>query len=298
MLPTSLPVKEPVARPARWSNGAILGPWRLERHIADGAWTHVFLAAPIDSTSTAIADYVIKVIKPEFATDPQVIAMMQREAFLSKRVSHSHLTCVLASHVESPPYFVVLPYQLGSTLSQLITAFERLPPARALWIIRQAAEGLSALHECGWTHGDVKPDNIYVAQNGHVTLCDLGFAQPFSKSRDSNQVLFGTPAYLAPESLNGSLPIGAPSDTYALGVTLFEAITGSRPFAQEDEAELAAVHRSLPPPDPRVIVPQLHPSLCRVLRQMLAKEPLRRPVGAELVELLVDLEIDSFEMRE
>lgn len=297
MLHQTTTAKRPIDRSARWSPGSILGPWRLERHLADGAWTQVYLAAPIDSTSDAIADYVIKLVKPEFASDPHVVAMMQREAFVSKLVSHPHLACVLSAHVERLPYFVVLPYQTGVTLAELIATYERLPPARALWITRQAAEGLSALQTCGWNHGDIKPANIYVAANGHVTLCDLGFAQPFSKGRDSRNLVLGTPAYLAPEALNDGLPIGAPSDTYSLGITLYEMLTGSRPFEREDAAELAAAHRMLPPPDPRVTVPQLPVSVCRVLRQMLAKEPLRRPIGSELVELLVDLEIDSFDSR-
>ncbi len=288
----------PADRSARWSAGSTLGPWRLERLLGTGAWTEVFLAKPLDSTSTATADYAIKMIKPECASDSRVVAMLQREAFLSKSVAHPHLACVLSAHVDRPPRFLVLPFQPGWTVADLMAPGTSLSAAKALWIARQTAEGLGALHDRSWLHGDIKPDNIFVAVNGHVTVCDLGFARQVSEIQNHRELLLGTPGYLAPESLSDAIPISAASDVYALGVLLFEMVTGSRPFNHFDEAELAAAHRLLPPPDPRTRAPHLSPSVCRLLRRMLAKDPLRRPVGLELLDLLIDLEIDAFDARE
>jgi serine/threonine-protein kinase len=287
----------PADRATRFSSGDTLGPWRLLRLLGCGAWTQVFQAAPIDAIANASADYAIKMIKPAFASKPDVIAMLQREATISKDISHPHLTSILSAHISRPPLFLVMPFQPGATVADLIRANQRLTAAKALWIARQAAEGLSALHQCNWLHGDVKPENVFVAVNGHVTMCDLGFARQLVDGGDRPRSLCGTPAYLAPEILSGSIPVSASSDVYALGVMLFEMLTGSRPFTHADEDELAAAHRLLPPPDPRTAVPDLSPGVCRLLRRMLAKDPLRRPTGTELIELLVDLEIDVFNER-
>ena len=291
----SSPANKPADRSARWSAGTTLGPWRLVHQLGEGAWTQVYRAAPIDSTPDSSADYVIKMIKP--GAETIAAAMLQREAFVSKHVSHPHLACVLSAHIERPPLFLVMPFQAGSTVADELKGCDRLPCSKALWIARQICEGLSSLHSANWIHGDIKPDNIFVAHNGHVTVCDFGFARQLTEKRN-RRIVLGTPAYLAPESYNDSFPDSPASDVYALGVMLYEMLTGSKPFAHTDEAELAAAHRLLTPPDPRLQVPLLPRGVCRLLRTMMAKEPLRRPACAELVELLVDLEIDAFELRD
>jgi hypothetical protein len=95
MHPISSTANKPADRTARWSAGSTLGPWRLVHLLGEGAWTQVYLAAPIDSTPNSSADYVIKMIKPECAAEAAA-AMLQREAFVSKQVSHPHLACVLS----------------------------------------------------------------------------------------------------------------------------------------------------------------------------------------------------------
>lgn len=272
-----------------------LGPWQLVKLLGTGSYCQVFLAAPIKSISTTTADYAIKMVRTDLAGDLRAIAVLQREAFVSRSVSHPHLSCILSAHVDSPPFYLVLPYQPGTTAADLIASGGRLPVGQALWIIRQVAEGLAALHESSWLHGDVKPANIFVAASGHVTLCDLGFAQREKRAGVRSECLCGSPAYLAPEWFCDSTPISAASDIYSLGVAAFQLLTGSLPFTQTEAAELAAAHRLQPPPDPRALHPSLPPMVGRLLRRMLAKEPLRRPTGAELVSLLVDLEIDLYD---
>jgi serine/threonine protein kinase len=282
---------------SRSAQCATLGPWRLIRILGEGEWARVFLAAPIDATSSSSADYAIKLLKPEFSGDTRWTAILQREAFLGQHLAHPHLACVLSAHVDRSTPYLVLPYQPGQTVRELLTRSIRLPVSQGLWIARQIAEGLTALHDGSWLHGDVKPENSFVSVSGHVTLCDLGFARSFVEGKQNRTVLMGTPAYLAPEFFCDHSTISPGSDVYALGIMLFEMLTGERPFPQQDPAELTAAHRLLPPPDPRRFVPDLSPSLCRLIRQLLAKEPLRRPTGLELVNRLVDLEIDAFETR-
>jgi serine/threonine-protein kinase len=144
----------------------------------------------------------------------------------------------------------------------------------------------------------VKPDNVQVAPNGHATLCDLGLASPLDRTIRAGAPLVGTPAYMPPEAFTAETPASPATDSYGLGIMLHEALAGQRPFPHDDAAELAAAHRLLRAPDPRLVRPDVPASIVRLLQRLLAKEPLRRPTGQELVDWLIDLEIDLFDLRE
>ncbi|MEO8496363.1 MAG: serine/threonine-protein kinase [Planctomycetota bacterium] len=287
----------PRARAAPRQLTRTIGPWHLVRLLGQGAWTDVYQARPASSTREETADYVVKVLKPACENDPVAIKLLQREAFIARQVRHPHLTSILSAHTDSAPRFVVMPYVAGINVADALKAAGRFIVPQALWIARQAAEGLQSLHEHGWLHGDVKPANIIVSANGHVTLADLGLARALDASRSSDDPLTGSMAYACPETFNPNLPFGPASDIYSLGITLYEMLTASRPFQDEDPTELAAAHLTRPAPDPRLIVPQLPPRLSRLLRQMLAKDPLRRPAVPELIDWLVDLEVETFSER-
>ena len=287
----------PSGRSAQARPANVLGSWRLVQLLGEGSWSHVYQAAPVDASEESPADYAIKVLKPAFIGDIQAIAQLRREALVSKSISHPHLQCILSYHVERAPYYLVMPYQRGASLRHYLKKQERLPLAQSMWIVRQVAEALSALHEQDWVHCDVKPDNVYVAVNGHVTLGDLGLARQRSPVPAAQTVVAGTPAYMAPEAFCAGGVLSGASDSYSLGVMLFELLTGQYPFPQTEPGELGAAHRLLKPPDPRTFRPDIPAHGARLLRSMLAKEPLRRPVGMELIQALVDLEVETFEFR-
>jgi serine/threonine-protein kinase len=187
----------------------------------------------------------------------------------------------------------------GVTLAQIIVERPSLPIPLALWIARQTADGLTALFEtAGVIHGDVKPDNIVVAPTGHTTLIDFGFVQtPAEASHWATRPLAGTLAYIAPELLTSTLAAGPRSDIYSLGVTLYEMLTGHRPWETEDPGELATLHREAKPTDIRALRPDTPEPVGDLVHTMLAKDPLRRPASArELATRLVRLEIKSFSL--
>jgi serine/threonine protein kinase len=277
-----------------------LGPWLLVRLLVEGSFTRVYQARPAEGPENQPAAYVVKVLRNQWWRDPQAIEMQRREAWVGSKVSHPNLLPVLSASVQEPPFYVVTPKLEGVPLSQLILEQERLSVPLALWIGRQVADGLDALYEAtGMIHTDVKPANILVSATGHATLIDFGFVQtPAEASQWATRPLAGTLAYIAPEMVTSALAAGPRSDIYSLGVTLYEMLTGRRPWDSDDPAELATLHREAKPADIRESRPDVPQPVAELVHAMLAKDPLRRLGSAgELATRLVRLEIESFSLR-
>ena len=283
------------ARLARAVTPESVGTWQLLQLIGQGEWTDVYRSHPQKGGPQA-ANYALKILKPRYQDDPLAISLLRREAFVSSQVRHVHLNSVLSRHTDSPPYFLVSTYLVGASLRAALQAAERLAVPQALWIVRQVAEALDALHQGGWRHADMKPENILIGPNGHATLLDLGFAE---STRDAVQgdAIKGSPAYWPPESYCDDLPCSTASDIYGLGVTLYEALTGRCPFVEASASAMAKAHINDDLPDPRIRVPELGPRVVRLLRAMLAKNAAQRPTASQLIERLVDLEIDTLAER-
>jgi serine/threonine-protein kinase len=277
-----------------------LGPWQLVRLLAESNFTRVYQARPADGDANQSASYVLKALRNQWWRDSQAIEMQRREAWVGAKVSHPNLLPVLSASVQEPPFYIVAPKLDGTTLSQLILDEERLSLPLALWIARQIADGLAALYETtGMIHADVKPANILVSPTGHATLIDFGFVQTSAEaSQWATRPLAGTLAYIAPEMVTSALAAGPRSDIYSLGVTLYEMLTGRRPWDSDDPGELATLHREAKPTDIRALRPDVPKPVADLVHSMLAKDPLRRPAAAdELAPRLMRLEIGCFAMR-
>lgn len=277
-----------------------LGPWQLVRLLNEGSFTRVYLARPVDAPEHQSAAYVVKVLRNQWWRDPQAIEMQRREAWVGSQVSHPNLLPVLSSSVGEPPFYVVTPKLSAVPLDQLILEQEQLPVPFALWIARQIADGLDALFEAtGMIHADIKPANVLISAAGHATLIDFGFVQTSAEaSQWATRPLAGTLAYIAPEMVTSALAAGPRSDIYSLGVSLYEMITGRRPWESDDPGELATLHRQAKPTDVRALRPEVPAPVVELIHSMLAKDPLRRPSSArELATRLVRLEIESFTLR-
>ena len=272
-----------------------VGSWRLEGSLGEGRWTRVYRARP--SAGCPHADYAVKVLRPEHEQDPVAIGLLRREAAVGRRVVHPHLVSVLAAHTEAPPFYIVTPCLEGATLRDTIRFAGRLDVPHALWLVRQAAEAMRELHRHGWLHNDIKPDNVFVGVTGHVTLLDLGLCSPLRRGLAGAAAVAGSPAYAAPELHFAHAAASAACDIYSLGVTLYESLTGGVPFPQSSEEELRAAVLTRVPPDPRRVAPSVSSRVARLLRRLLAKDPLRRPDADELVDWLAELEIETFDER-
>jgi serine/threonine protein kinase len=273
--------------------------WELVRLAAEGSLAQIYRARPAEGPADRPAPYALKMLRPEWQDDPNATGLLLREAVAGRSVSHPHLIPILAASISEPPRYVVMPWLDGSTLRAWLAAGRHLDLPVVLWIARQTAEALDALHAAGWMHGDVKPSNIFLSAEGHVTLLDLGFARRNDETGSAvDRCVMGTCNYMAPETITSALRADVRSDIYSLGIVLFEVLSGRLPFQGADLAELAEQHKTATPPDLHELAPHLPEQLVELVHRMLAKDALRRPqTPHELVRHLVKLEIATFSER-
>lgn len=298
MTQTSLPVRGPARVARRAALPCHTGRWELVELAAAGSLAAIYRARPTGATDRPAA-YALKMLHARWRNDARAAQFLAREAEVGRSVSHPHVVPVLAAHVSRAPRYVVMPWLEGATLQSHLAGGRQFDPPEALWFARQAAEGLDALHRADWMHGDIKPGNLFLSPEGHVTLLDLGFARrPDETGSAVDRCVLGTCNYLAPEWITSTLRADIRSDIYSLGAVLFEMLSGRAPFAGQDLAEVATQHRQARPPDLQRLVPYLPHEVAQLVRQMLAKDPLRRPqTPRELAERLADLEIATFSER-
>jgi len=241
----------------------------------------------------------MKMLLPRWEDDPEAIRLLLREVVAGRSVSHPHLVSILSASISRPPRFLVMPWLEGRTLQEHLSAERCFDLPEVLWIGRQVAEALQALYAAGWTHGDVKPSNVFLSPQCHVTLLDLGFARRNDETGSAvDRCVTGTCNYMAPELIVSALRADIRSDIYSLGVVLFQMFSGRLPFSGDDLATLATQHKQAAVPDLYRLAPQLPVGVVRLVRAMLSKEPLRRPqTPSELIERLANLEIATFSER-
>ena len=278
-----------------------IGPWQLIRTLGEGALTRVYLARPADGEeSTNTATYAVKSLRKEWWSEPRAIEAQRREAWVGQRVSHPNLLPVLSAGVSAPPFYLVMPRLEGETAAQMLAAGRKPTLPAALWIVRQAAEALTALHDAtGMVHCDIKPANLMVGPDGHTTLLDMGFCQTPKEARCwADRPVVGTLHYLAPERLTSATTTDIRSDLYSLGCTLYELITGRPPFDSTSPAQLITQHREAKPTCLREAATGTPKGVASLVHRLLSKDPMRRPATPqEITDELVRLEIDCFGLR-
>lgn len=283
---------------------AVRGDWELGAMLSEGRWAKVYAARPTPAGVPAAWDYAVKTPAAKPGEGKLAEAMLRREATVARQVSHGNLTTVLHSQFEQGrgSAFLVLPRIRGVSVRELLDyrrrAFGCLAGAskflrQSVWIARQGAQGLAALHAGGWLHGDLKPENMLVSLPGHLTLIDLGLARKLGTAEcRGGEILAQMLRYVSPEMLLPYETVTQASDVYSLGMVLHELLTGQFAFVESDATGLALAHLRRQPEDLRELCPYLPPQLPRLLEKMLAKEPLRRPEAASVVRQLTRIEME------
>ena len=222
-----------------------------------------------------------------FLDDPEFLERFLREAEIGRSLNHPNIVRILErGEVEHIPYFTMelIP---GKTLQAHIRGWGAAEPRTAASIVAQAAEALDFAHSKGVIHRDLKPSNIMLLPDGTTKVTDFGIARARRfEGLTATGAFLGTPDYLAPETIEGR-GTEPRSDLYALGVVLYELLTGRRPFAGDSAFAILKKHCTEEPPPPSQIQPGVPPELEAIALRLLRKDPAARPAHAE--ELVVAL---------
>ncbi|MFC1959813.1 serine/threonine protein kinase [Chloroflexota bacterium] len=231
----------------------------------------------------------VKVIQPDVRSDPDYASRFEKEARAVAQLEHQHIVGIYRFGEVDGLYYMVMQYIEGADLLWVLNDYaadnELFPHEDVLRIITQIGEALDYAHSRGVIHRDVKPANIMLTPEGDAILADFGLA--LLQIEGTRGEIFGSPHYVAPEQAINSAGAVPQSDIYALGVVLYEMLTGRVPFDEGSALNIALAHMTEAPPSPLQINPDLHAAFLPVLDTALQKEPTERyQSGAEMTTAL------------
>lgn len=224
----------------------------------------------------------LKVLREDLTGDIEVRARFDRESRVARDIDHPNVVPVLDAGVEHNVPFLVTAYVDGESLGARLRRSPCLAEDHVLRIAADVCAGLAAVHRHGLIHRDVKPGNILL-DGPLARITDFGLARRTSLDRTALTAMgmvVGTPAYMAPEQIEGSQTLDGRADLYALGVVLYLALSGRLPFVAENQAQILSMHlETAPTPLPR-LRPDLHAATVDLINRLLAKDPNDRPADA------------------
>ncbi len=252
--------------------GRTLGSYRIIEQIGMGGMATVYRAYDPGTDR----DVALKVLPEYHSHDPTFRERFRREARAIAALEHTHILPVYAFGEEDGIAYLVMRYLPGGTLASRITGGP-LPLDEAARLLGQLAAALDYAHRRGVLHRDVKPSNVLLDAEGNVFLMDFGIARMVQAEGDlTGSGLIGTPQYMSPEQCQGARDLSPASDQYALGVILYEMVTGQRPFQAETPMAVIMMQLQDPLPPPRSLRPDLPDAAERAILKALAKAPTDR----------------------
>jgi len=252
------------------------GRYRVQSHIADGGMASVYLA--LDERLDR--EVAVKVMRPDLARDETFVSRFRREARSAARLSHPNVVAVFDQGEDDGDMFLTMEYVRGRTLREVLTTEGPLTPRAALDLFDPILQALQAAHSAGLIHRDVKPENVILREDGVVKVADFGLARAVTTATtNASGVLLGTVAYLSPEQVERGIA-DARSDVYAVGLVLYEMLTGCKAFDGDTPIHVAYqhVHGSVPVPSDRV--PSVPQELDELVALATARDPHQRPATA------------------
>jgi eukaryotic-like serine/threonine-protein kinase len=266
--------------------GSTLTHYAVEAKLGEGGMGTVYRAR-----DTVLGrDVAIKVLSPDAAGDPDLAPRILREAKVASRLNHPNIVTVHEFGRDGDVEFIVMEYVDGRPLTQHIPP-GGLPVDQVLGYAAQVADALASAHEAGLVHRDIKPGNVMVTESGRVKVVDFGLARPLppdaaADTREASTLWLtrpdltaGTVGYMAPEQIEGR-PADARSDVFALGVVIFELLTGRQPFKRDSLWATMEATLTEDPPDLARLRPDVPPALVRIVRRAMARAPGERYASA------------------
>lgn len=219
----------------------------------------------------------VKVLRPSLTADPTFVARFRNEARSVANLSHPNIVTVHDVGSDAQTHYIVMEYIEGQDLKKIIRQEGILAVDLALDLAIQICAGIGFAHRAGIVHADVKPQNILVTEDYRVKVTDFGIAQALTDTQPTQRqdVVWGSPHYFAPEQARGEKPSAA-SDVYAIGIVLFEMLTGRLPYSGATQQELAMAHLRDRVPLVSEFNPAVPDNLSKIIYKVMSKEPAAR----------------------
>jgi serine/threonine-protein kinase len=277
-----------------------LGQYRLKRLLGSGGMGEVYLA----EHQMMKRPCAVKLIRPEKAGDPRMLARFEREVRATAKLSHwNSIDIYDYGRTADGTFYYVMEYLPGHNVGEIVQDYGPIPTARTVFLMQQVCAALAEAHGIGLVHRDIKPANIFCAYRGGifdvVKLLDFGLAKPtMEKGQDAQLTLAGTitgsPLFMSPEQASGDDSVDARSDIYSLGAVIYYLLTGQPPFMSDNPLKVMIAHASQEVVPPRQINVEIPGELEEIILRCLEKDPEHRyQEVSTLRNALCELTIDD-----
>ena len=266
------------------------GRYRVISRVGSGGMAEVYCAE-----DTQLGRRVaVKLLHERFAQDEEFVERFRREASSAASLSHANIVNVYDRGQWGGTYYIAMEYLDGRSLDSIVREEAPLAPARAIELTEQVLRAARFAHRHGVVHRDLKPHNVIIDEEGRVKVTDFGIARAGASEITQTGSIMGTARYLSPEQAQGHT-VSPRSDLYAIGIMLYELLTGTVPFEGDSVVAIALRHLSEPPRPPSSLVPTISANLDAIVMRALAKRPEARFSDAD--EFLAALEGERERLR-
>lgn len=267
------------------------GRYRILNRLGSGGMANVYKAMDLNLQR----EVAVKILRTDLIEDPNFRARFLQEARSAANLTHPNIVTIYDFGHDSGQFFIIMEYVEGNDLKTVIRSQGQQSVQQAVDLMIQIGQGVGYAHRAGLVHCDLKPQNILVSPDGRVKITDFGISRALASitPEERADVVWGSPKYFSPEQAAGNAPSPA-SDVYALGIILFELLTGELPFEADTSADLAELHQTAQPPTPRIKNPSISIELELILLKVLSKEPAARYRTADqFARVLMNLDKQS-----
>jgi serine/threonine-protein kinase len=275
-----------------------LGQYRLKKRLGSGGMGEVYLA----EHQMMKRPCAVKLIRPEKAGDPRMLARFEREVRATAKLSHwNSIDIYDYGRTADGTFYYVMEFLPGHNVGEIVEDYGPIPAARVVYLMEQVCAALNEAHGIGLVHRDIKPANIFCAYRGGVfdvaKLLDFGLAKPTLEANGEAQLTMegtvtGSPLFMSPEQASGDDSVDARSDIYSLGAVMYYLLTGQPPFLSDNPLKVMIAHASQEVVPPRQINPAVPVELEEIVLRCLEKDPDHR--FQDVVELQRALRDVSF----
>ncbi len=268
--------------------------YKILQLVGGGGMSNVYLAHDMILNR----DVAIKILRYDMTNEEEFTRRFQREALSATSLTHPNIVSIYDVGEDADMHFIVMEFIKGKTLKQYINEFSPLSPARSIHIMKQLISAIAHAHENQIIHRDIKPQNILIDEDGNCKITDFGISITLSATSftKTNSVL-GTVHYLSPEQARGGIATKK-SDIYALGIVLYELLTGELPFSGESAVSIALKHLQTETPSVRAFDASIPQALENVVLKATAKNPAHRYNSVEEMEEDLDTALSPSRLHE